>query len=237
MTAFDDVVALIPALNEEEALPTVLEGLARAGVTRVMIVDNGSTDGTASVAAAWGAHVVHEQRRGYGAACLAGMRVLAGWAQPPGIILFLDGDGSDEPQVTESLVGPIRRGEADLVVGVRPKEGKGGAGGGVPLHARWGEALIRWGARLLHGVWVRDLGPFRAMDWEALQALEMDDLNWGWTLQMQLRAHHAGLKYLEVPVPDRGRVAGRSKVSGSLRGSIMAGLKMGFVLFRELRGR
>jgi len=235
LTRSPQVLALIPALNEAEALPTVLQGLAQAGISRVMVVDNGSTDGTAEVARRWGAQVVREPRRGYGAACLAGMKVLEEMTDPPDIVLFLDGDGSDEPQASASLVDPVRKRDADLVVGVRPKTEEDG--GGVPFHARWGEALIRSGARILHGVEFSDLGPFRAIRWEALQALEMDDVNWGWTLQMQLRAHHSGLGYLEVAVPHRRRIAGRSKVSGSLRGSVMAGLKMGVVLLRELRAR
>ncbi len=232
-----DVVALIPALNEEEALPGVLAELEEAGVGRVVVVDNGSTDATPRVAQAGGATVVHEAERGYGAACLAGMAELRSWKRRPEVVLFLDGDGSDDPAAAHQLLEPLESGDAEMVVGVRVV-GEPGVGGGVPLHARLGNLVVRLGARLLHGVRLRDLGPFRAIRWGALERLEMDDRNWGWTLQMQIRAHHAGLAYREVPVPHRARRGGRSKVSGSLAGSLRAGAKMLWVLVSEMsRGR
>jgi len=229
-----DVVALIPALNEEEALPGVLAELQEAGIGRVVVVDNGSTDATPRVARAAGATVVRQPERGYGAACLAGMAEIRSWTRRPGVVLFLDGDGSDDPAAAHRLLEPLAAGAADMVVGVR-MVGESGADGGVPLHARLGNLAVRLGARLLHGARLRDLGPFRAIRWWALEALEMDDRNWGWTLQMQLRAHHAGLACLEVPVPHRARRGGRSKVSGSVVGSLRAGAKMLWVLVSEMR--
>jgi len=228
------VAALIPALNEEEPLPGVLDELREAGIGQVVVVDNGSTDATAQVAREGGARVVEERRRGYGAACLAGMAHIATWPEAPSVLLFLDGDGSDDPRESSRLLDPILDDEADFVVGVREKRhGQSGSGASVPLHARLGDGLIRLGARWLHGVDLGDLGPFRAIRWSSLQALEMDDQDWGWTLQMQLRAHRAGLRYREVSVSHRRRTGGRSKVSGTLLGSLRAGIKMVRVLLRR----
>lgn len=228
------LAVLIPALNEEEALPGLLSQLRHHGIGRVVVVDNGSTDGTNRVARAAGAEVVLEPRRGYGAACLAGIRHLS--ADPPDILVFLDGDQSDDPAVLDRLVDPIRAGEADLTIGVRTPA-SADAGPAVPLHARLGNRLVLLGMRLLHGMEARDLGPFRAIRFPSLRALEMDDLDWGWTVQMQLRAHHRALRILEVDVPHRQRAGGRSKVSGSVSGSLKAGRKMLLTLIRERPGR
>ena len=228
----DGVAVLVPALNEEGALPGVLRDLRRQGVVRVLVVDNGSTDGTAGVARDEGAHVIHESRRGYGAACLAGIAHLE--ADPPDILVFMDGDQSDDPSDLPRLVSPIQRGDVDLVIGVRT----GRMGGGsqvVPWHARLGNRIVREGMRRLHGLHASDLGPFRAVRFTALMAMEMDDRNWGWTLQMQLRAHHLGMAVAEVPVLHHPRAAGRSKVSGTLSGSVAAGGKMLLTLVTELR--
>jgi len=219
-------------LNEEESLPGVLESLRGMGVERIVVVDNGSTDATARVAAEGGAEVVSEPARGYGAACLAGMRHLA--VNPPQIVVFLDGDQSDDPGALDRLLAPIRAGKADLVIGVRSSSSSGGASA-IPLHARLGNRVVLLGMRLLHGLRAKDLGPFRAIRYGALLRLAMDDRDWGWTVQMQLRAHHLGIPVREVEVPHRSRVAGRSKVSGSLSGSIQAGKKMILTLWVERR--
>lgn len=230
----DGVAAIIPALDEEAALPGVLGELREAGLERVVVVDNGSTDGTAEAARRAGARVVREEERGYGAACLAGMAALAGDATPPDVIVFLDADGSDDPAALPRLLAPLRDAEADLVVGVRSSGETPSAE--IPLHARLGNALVLAGARVLHGARLADLGPFRAIRRTALDRLQMDDRNWGWTLQMQIRAHRAGLEVREVRVPHRARRGGRSKVSGTLGGSLRAGTKMFVVLLRELGG-
>ncbi len=230
------VAVLIPALNEEVSLPGVLSGLRSVGVDRIIVVDNGSTDKTGRVATEGTAELVLEPNRGYGAACLAGIKYLE--ARPPDVLVFMDGDQSDDPSSIPRVIEPIEAGRAAFVVGIRSPEVAGGKSA-VPIHARLGNMLILVLARLLHGVRFQDLGPFRAIQFDVLQSLEMDDRNWGWTLQMQLRAHHARISTEEVAVPHGQRAAGRSKVSGSLSGSMGAGAKMVFTLIRERlrRGR
>ena len=224
------VALLVPALNEEEALPGALGGVPDR-VDRVVVVDNGSTDRTAEVARALGAEVVTEPERGYGAACLAGIRHLEEVGVSPDILVFMDADGSDDPADMERLVDPIRRGEAQLVLGVR--RGVGGDVGTILPHARLGNRIVLGLTRLLFGRRFRDLPPFRAMRFSALQALEMDDRDWGWTLQMQIRAVRAGLEIREVEVDHRRRTEGVSKISGSLLMSLRVGAKMFWTLGRE----
>ncbi len=236
------VAVVIPARNEAEALPPVLEALRERGVEWVTVVDNGSSDGTGTRARAAGARVVVEPRMGYGRACLAGIALLRreareGLAPLPDVVLFMDGDGSDDPRHLPLLVGPILSGAAEMTVGVRTGE-EGGAeppGDAEPgeRRARLGTGLILVLARRLHGLEARDLGPFRAIRWELLEALEMDDPTWGWTLQMQLRAHHLGAAVRQVEVPRGRRRGGRSKVSGSLGVSLRVGARMGWTLLRE----
>ena len=240
------MAVIIPARDEEAALPPLLRTLVRQGVARVVVVDNGSTDGTGDVARAGGAHVVEEPRKGYGRACLAGIRYLeegprAGGPAPPEIVLFMDGDGSDDPGALHALLGPVLTAEADMTVGVRcaPEAEMGVEGEGEPgeqgkLRARLGTDFILWLARHLHGLEARDLGPFRALNWTLLQRMSMDDETWGWTLQMQLRARHLGARVKEVELPRGRRIAGESKVSGSLWMSLRVGARMGFTLLREL---
>lgn len=233
----DAVAVLIPALDEEEALPGVLAALPWDRVRHVVVADNGSTDRTAEVARALGATVVPEPRRGYGSACLAGLRHLETVCAPSDVVVFLDADQSDDPKVLPELVEPILDGAADLVLGVRSEAGRQ-ASRSVPLHARLGNRLVLGLVRLLFGFRFADLPPYRAIRLASLHSLRMDDANWGWTLQMQLRARRAGLRIREVAVPHRGRAAGRSKVSGSLVGSARAGAKMLYTIVRErLRSR
>jgi glycosyltransferase involved in cell wall biosynthesis len=227
------VAVVIPALNEALALPEVLAGLRSLAdpPDRIVVVDNGSDDGTGEVARGSGAEVVREAERGYGAACLAGLAHLVRTG-PPDVVAFMDADGSDDPAALPRILGPIAEGRADFVVGIRgapPGQGKSA----VPLHARMGNSLVALGARILHGAHLRDPGPFRAIRYGALARLAMDDRNWGWTLQMQLRAHHLGVPTLHVEVPHRERSAGRSKVSGNLVGSLRAGSKMLYTLWAE----
>lgn len=225
---YRSVAVLIPALDEEESLPGVLAALP-PGLGAVVVVDNGSRDGTSAVARAGGATVIEQPVRGYGAACLAGIDYLSNLAEPPAVVVFLDADHSDDPGNLPQLVDPILEDTADLVLGVR----RSSTGGTLPFHARMGNDAVLGVAKLLFGRAFQDLPPFRAIRLRSLENLKMDDRNWGWTLQMQLRAVQGHLRITEVDLPYRKRVSGRSKVSGSLVGSVGAGSKMIFTLVRE----
>jgi glycosyltransferase involved in cell wall biosynthesis len=209
------VVAILPALDEEEAVGLVVAELA-GRVDEVVVVDNGSSDGTAQVARAAGARVVREARRGYGRACLAGIAA-AGAAD---IFVFLDADHSDDPRQTDALLAPIRAGEADFVVGSRTLGRR--ARGSHPRHAVLGTRVCVALMNRLIGTRATDLGPFRAITGAALARLELREPSFGWTVEMQLRAASRGLRVVEVPVDYRPRI-GRSKVSGTLSGSLRAG--------------
>jgi glycosyltransferase involved in cell wall biosynthesis len=225
-----NIDVVIPARNEAAALAHVLAALPAPRLRRIVVVDNGSTDGTAEVARRAGATVVVEPQAGYGRACLRGLDWLA--ADPPAIVVFLDGDFSDDPQQLADLVEPIVTGRADFVVGSRVL-GRREPGALLP-QARLGNwvagRLILW----LHGLRVTDLGPFRAIRWPTLCALSMSDLDFGWTAQMQVEAARQGVRYLEVPVNYRRRI-GRSKITGTLWGSLRAGWKILYVVARRRR--
>jgi len=222
------VAVLIPALNEEQSVgQAVCNALCIPYVKRVVVVDNGSTDQTAKVASGAGAEVVVEPRRGYGQACLAGIEHL--WAHPPQALLFMDADLADDPADGLSLIEPLRSNTADLVIGSRVQRALPGA---LTTQARFGNWLSGHLLRLLYGVGATDLGPFRAIKWDALNRLKMDDTNFGWTVQMQARAARLGLRTVEIPVNYRPRV-GQSKISGTFVGSFKAGTKILWTLARE----
>ncbi len=215
-----DVV--IPAFNEEASLPLVLAAIPRPPVRRVVVTDNNSTDGTAREAAAGGAVVVSEPRPGYGSACL---RALA-WLRendPPEVVVFLDADFSDHPEELPAVAAPVVAGEADLAIGSRVL-GRRERGALLP-QARAGNLVACLLIRLLYGHRYTDLGPFRAVRWEALERLRMRDRDFGWTAEMQVKALRAGLTVTEVPVSYRRRV-GVSKITGTLRGTVLAGYKI-----------
>lgn len=212
------IVAIIPALDEEAAIGLVLAAIPRC-VAEVVVVDNGSRDGTAAAARAAGARVVWEPRRGYGQACLAGIEA-AGAAD---ILVFLDADHSDDPSQLPALLAPILAGEADLVVGSRQLGRR--APGAHPWHAVLGTRLSVGLMNLLVGTRATDLGPFRAITADGLRRLEMQDRTFGWTVEMQLKAAGRGLRVEEVPVDYRRRI-GRSKVSGTVSGSLRAGARI-----------
>ena len=220
------VAVVIPVLNEAEALPKVLTGIP-TWVAVVVVADNGSTDGSGAVAREHGAIVVREPRRGYGSACLKAIAALPADIE---IVAFMDGDASDDASQLAALVGPIARGEADLVLGSRVL-GKREAGALTPQQIL-GNALACSLIRLIWGARFTDLGPFRAIRRSSLDELEMADPDYGWTVEMQVRAAKAGLVCLEIPADYRRRI-GTSKVSGTFRGVIGAGTKILYVIGRE----
>ena len=225
-----DVV--IPALNEERSIGRVLEKIPAGLVRCVVVADNGSTDSTARVAAAGGAVVVAEPRRGYGSACLAGIRYSASLDPPPDIVAFLDADYSDHPDELGRILEPITAGRADLVIGSRVL-GKREPGSLLP-QARFGNFVAAVLIRLLYRVRITDLGPFRAIRADALETLAMADPDFGWTVEMQVKAARAGLRVEEVPVSYRRRI-GESKITGTLTGSVRAGWKILATIFRYTR--
>ena len=225
-----DVV--IPALNEEASLPLVLADLPRPPVRRVVVADNGSADGTARVAREGGAIVVPAARRGYGSACLAGLDHLRR-NDPPDVVVFVDADFSDHPDELPRLVAPILAGEADLVIGSRVL-GEREPGALLP-QARAGNLVACLLIRLLYGHRYTDLGPFRAVRWDALERLGMADPNFGWTAEMQVKALRHGLRVAEVPVSYRQRV-GVSKITGTIAGTVRAGYKILWTVLRYSRG-
>jgi glycosyltransferase involved in cell wall biosynthesis len=219
------VVVVIPAIDEESAIGRVLADIPPL-VARVIVVDNGSRDRTAEVAAASGATVVREPRRGYGQACLSGIAA----APDADVLVFLDGDYSDHPEQLGDVLGPIVRGEADLVIGSRMLGRR--APGAHPWHAVLGTRLCVSLMNGLIGTRATDLGPFRAITTPALRRLAMSDRDFGWTVEMQVKARRQGLRVSEVPVDYRPRI-GRSKVSGTLGGSLRAGAKILAVIARH----
>jgi glycosyltransferase involved in cell wall biosynthesis len=225
-----DVWVIIPVFNEEASLPLVLRDLPQVG--QVIVVDNGSTDRSAELARQHGAMVVNEPERGYGAACLKGLATIRSFtvtSQPPRVVVFLDGDYSDHPDHLPQLVEPILVGKADFVIGSRMLGER--ESGAMPPQAVFGNRLacllmwFCWGARFT------DLGPFRAISWQALERLGMCDWNFGWTVEMQIKATVAGLRCREIPVPYRRRI-GTSKISGTFSGTIKAGCKILFTIAR-----
>lgn len=216
------IAVAIPAFNEEQSLPLVLAAIPRPPVERVVVCDNNSEDRTAQVAAEGGAEVVHESRAGYGSACLRALAHLRA-TTPPDIVVFLDADYSDHPEELPELVAPLLEGRADLVIGSRTL-GEREPGALLP-QARAGNLVACLLIRLLYRHRYTDLGPFRAIRWQALEALEMADTNFGWTAEMQVKALRHGMRVAEVPVAYRRRI-GVSKITGTLYGTVMAGYKI-----------
>lgn len=214
---------IMPALNEETAIGGALSDLP-PWIDQIIVVDNGSSDRTAAIARDHGAVVVVERRRGYGAACLAGLRTLAHVDRPPtDAVVFMDADRSDDPADLPRLLAPLASGQADLVIGSRV-QGKAQRGA-LTLPQRWGNALA---CSLIRRIWrvpCTDLGPFRAVRFAVMRQLQMSDLGYGWTVQMQARAARLGVRMIEIPVSYRRR-QGRSKISGTLRGVVGAGWKI-----------
>ncbi|MEM8627674.1 MAG: glycosyltransferase family 2 protein [Pseudomonadota bacterium] len=209
---------VIPALNEAGSIARVIADLPDY-IDTIVVADNGSTDDTARIAAEAGAHVARAKRRGYGSACLAGLAALPA----VDIVVFIDGDYSDYPQQADRLLAPLLAGSADLVIGSRTLGNA--AAGSLSVPQVFGNWLATRLIRLIWGVAYTDLGPFRAICANALTALEMRDPDFGWTVEMQIKAARLGLRHVEVPVDYRQRI-GTSKISGSLIGSARAGFKI-----------
>jgi len=210
---------IIPVLNEEKGLPMVLADIPADLVDEIVVVDNGSTDRSAEVAREQGARVVVALQRGYGSACLAAIAA----TQEHEVLVFLDGDYSDYPEDMRQLLAPVVSGHADLVIGSRMIDRE--ARKALLPQARFGNRLATLLMRLLFGIRCTDLGPFRVVHRHRLLELQMQDRDFGWTVEMQLRARLRGLRVLELPVRYRKRI-GRSKISGTVSGTMRAGYKI-----------
>jgi glycosyltransferase involved in cell wall biosynthesis len=222
------ISVIIPALNEEEPIAAVVRDCLTTGLpAEVIVVDNGSTDRTAERARAAGAKIVSETRPGYGRACAAGIRALSPECD---VVVFLDGDGSDCPESMPQLVEPILRGEQDFVIGSRTRGKR--EPGSMNFQQVFAGRVAGLLLRLLYGVRYSDMCPFRAIRREALDGLRMKEPTYGWNLEMQMRVARARLRILEVPVNHRCRTGGESKVSGTVRGTFVAGIRIIATLFR-----
>ncbi len=227
----EKTVVIIPALNEERSIGRVIGDIPQDLVTEIVVVNNGSTDSTARVASSSGATVIEEERRGYGQACLAGIDYIKNSSYLPDIIVFLDADYSDYPQEIKELVFPITEGGYDLVIGSRTI-GERQKGALLP-QALVGNYIATRLIKLFYRVDFTDLGPFRAIRYDKLLSLDMRDKTFGWTVEMQVKAAKNGLRCTEVPVSYRKRI-GTSKITGTVAGSVMAGVKIIWMIFRQL---
>ncbi|HKZ78962.1 MAG TPA: glycosyltransferase family 2 protein [Pyrinomonadaceae bacterium] len=215
------VSVIIPALNEEATIEDVVRSVPREIASEIIVVDNGSDDRTAERAHAAGARVVVEPRHGYGRACAAGVRALGPDCE---IVVFLDGDGSDCPELMPCLVEPIIRERYDFVIGSRTRGER--EAGSLNFQQIFAGRIAGLLVQLLYGVRYTDMCPLRAIRYDALAGLGMREETYGWNLEMQMRVVRAGLRILEVPVNHRRRAGGKSKVSGTLRGTFLAGTRI-----------
>ena len=221
------VSAIIPALNEQETIGDVVRAIPTTTAQEIIVVDNGSTDATAERAIAAGARVIKEPVRGYGRACAAGVKALTSGCE---VVVFMDGDGSDCPELMDLLVKPIAEGKYDFVIGSRTR-GKREAGSLnlQQIIAGRGAGFL---VHKLYGVRYTDMCPFRAIRREALDHLGMREMTYGWNLEMQMRAARKQLRILEIPIDHRRRAGGTSKVSGSVRGTFLAATRITLTLAR-----
>ena len=218
---------VIPTYNEEKAIGEVVRGVPDNSIHEIIVVDNGSTDDTANQAALAGARVVRETRRGYGSACLTGAKA-AGDAD---IIVFLDGDRSDNPDQLKIIADPVLNDQADLVIGSRIKGilDKGA----MPFHGRMGNRLIVYLLQMLYGIKITDIGSFRAIKAKSLFDLNMEQMTYGWPVEMVVKSARRGLRIQSVPIHYRKRI-GESKVTGTLKGTVLATYYMFFVPLKYL---
>lgn len=223
------VAAIIPALNEEVTIGGVIAAFPVGVVDQIFVVDNGSTDATARIAADLGAVVVEERRRGYGYACYAGAQAAADYD----VLVFLDGDGADDPAEIPLLVAPIHDDQVDLVIGSRTR-GQHDPAALLP-HARFGNWLTSRLMRLFYKLDVTDLGPFRAIKQPVFASLNMQEMTFGWTTEMMVKAAKQGYRIHEIPISYHRRAGGKSKISGTLRGSFLAAYHILKTTFRYAR--
>lgn len=231
MSTNPDIRVVIPAFNEQNAVGLVIEEIPKDLVSEVVVVDNGSTDNTFQVAKEKGATALSETRRGYGQACLKGLDHIHKSSTPPDIVVFIDGDHSDYPEEMTKLVEPIIHEDVDMVIGSRAL-GQKEKGAMTPqqVFGNWlATTLMRW----FYGTSYTDLGPFRAIKYDRLVAMGMKDTNYGWTVEMQLKAAKRKMKTVDIPVNYRVRI-GKSKVSGTVKGTVMAGYKIITTIFKYL---
>ncbi len=224
-----NIKVIIPAYNEEQSIGEVVQHIPKDLVQEIVVVNNNSKDRTREVAQAAGATVIDQPLPGYGNACLKGIEYIKGQAQQPDIIVFLDGDYSDYPEEMPIVIQPIIDDQADLVIGSRAL-GERERGSMTPQQV-FGNWLATFLIKHIYKIEFTDLGPFRAITWEKLMAIGMVDRNFGWTVEMQIKAAKEGLRCVEVPVNYRQRI-GVSKVSGTVRGTIMAGYKILYLIFK-----
>jgi len=217
-----DISVIIPAYNEADSIAKVIADIP-AVVSEIIVVDNNSTDATSITATSAGAKVLLEPRKGYGYACLKGINYLSKRSNPPSIVVFMDGDYSDYPEDLHEIVKPITDGNVDFVIGARVKELR--EKGSMTPQQVFGNWLATSLMKVLFGARFTDLGPFRAITYERLMELEMADKTYGWTVEMQLKALKRKIAYAEVPVRYKKRI-GTSKVSGTVKGTIFAGIKI-----------
>ncbi|MEO2050761.1 MAG: glycosyltransferase family 2 protein [Allomuricauda sp.] len=217
-----DIKVIIPAVNEADSIGKVVSELP-SHVSEIIVVDNGSEDETAAKARNAGATVLTEKRKGYGYACLKGLEYVAKQSKQPDIIVFIDGDYSDYPEELDKVVAPILENDVDFVIGARKKALR--EPGSMTPQQVFGNQLATFLMRLLFRSKFTDLGPFRAIKYENLKELQMQDTTYGWTVEMQLKILRKKMSYIEVPVRYKRRI-GVSKVSGTVKGTIFAGIKI-----------
>ena len=225
------IIIIIPAFNEEKSIDKVVQAIPKELVSDIIVVNNNSTDNTAFVAKSAGATVLNQPQKGYGNACLKGINYIKNKAEQPEIVVFIDGDFSDYPEEMPLLTHPIIHDDYDMVIGSRVL-GKREKGALTPqqIFGNWLATRLMW---LFYSVKYTDLGPFRAIKWKSLLALHMEDPTYGWTIEMQLKAAKQKMKTMEVAVNYRVRI-GVSKVSGTLKGAVMAGIKIIWTIFKYL---
>jgi len=226
-----DIRVIIPAFNEQNAVGLVIDEIPKKLISEIIVVDNGSTDDTYEQAKSRGATVLKEPNRGYGNACLKGMHHIASSNTNPDIVVFLDGDHSDYPDQMKDLVQPILDDQADMVIGSRALGQK--EKGSMTFQQVFGNWLATKLIKTFYGVKYTDLGPFRAIRYESLLTIGMQDRTYGWTVEMQLKAAKLNLRTVDVPVNYRQRI-GVSKVSGTVKGTIGAGYKIIYTIFKYL---